>query len=219
MRRWAWLAAALAACSSPEPARISAVEQGRAVFEASKAGFSCATCHDLHAAERLLPGAPLAGVTERTSFWGGQENDLLRALNQCRTLFQQAPELSREEPEAARLYAYLESLTGSAEPWPFTVVQAITELPAGDAAAGRDAYRAACARCHEAEPPLADDIPRLPDDALARHAHYSAAEQRLVFVEKARHGAFFGYGGRMPPFSAEALSDAQLADVLAFLGL
>ena len=216
MRPWFCLVTTLAACSSPSPERISAVEQGRAVFQTPKSGFSCATCHAVEATGLLLPGAPLAGVTERPSFWGRQENDLLRAVNQCRVVFQLVPELRAEEPEAARLYAYLESLPGDAEPWPFTVVQEVAELPGGDAEAGGETYRAACAGCHEA---LGDDVPRLPDDALARHAHYSAAEQRLVFVEKARHGAFLGYGGRMPPFSAEALSDAQLADVLAYLDL
>ena len=36
-------------------------------------------------------------------------------------------------------------------------------------------------------------------------------------IEKVRHGKFFSVGGNMPLFSLEALSDAQLGDVLAYL--
>jgi thiosulfate dehydrogenase len=40
-----------------------------------------------------------------------------------------------------------------------------------------------------------------------------------VFVEKTRHGGFLGYGGTMPPFSLNVLSDEDLADLLTFLRL
>jgi thiosulfate dehydrogenase len=32
-----------------------------------------------------------------------------------------------------------------------------------------------------------------------------------------RHGKFYNVGGNMPLFSLEALSDAQLGDILAYL--
>lgn len=84
-------------------------------------------------------------------------------------------------------------------------------------------YDAACAHCHGAigsgDDRIATDLPRLPDDVLAAHRHYSAQDQRLVFIEKVRHGGFLGYPGRMPPFSVEALTDAQLSDMLAALGV
>jgi thiosulfate dehydrogenase len=41
----------------------------------------------------------------------------------------------------------------------------------------------------------------------------------LVFIEKVRHGGFLGYGGLMPPFSLEAMTDAELGALLSFLGL
>ena len=43
--------------------------------------------------------------------------------------------------------------------------------------------------------------------------------KQLVVIEKVRHGQFFGVGGSMPPYSQEALSDADLGALLAFLGL
>jgi len=59
----------------------------------------------------------------------------------------------------------------------------------------------------------------LPEDTLAEHAGYSLRSQRLVFIEKIRHGLFLGYGGDMPPFSKEQLSDAEISDVLEALGV
>jgi mono/diheme cytochrome c family protein len=44
------------------------------------------------------------------------------------------------------------------------------------------------------------------------------AELRLVFIGKARLGAFRG-GGSMPPFSREVLADEDLAGILAYLAL
>jgi len=40
-----------------------------------------------------------------------------------------------------------------------------------------------------------------------------------VFTEKIRHGLFLGYGGVMPPFSREVLSDQDVSDLLEALGV
>ncbi|HVJ14355.1 MAG TPA: hypothetical protein VM686_02900, partial [Polyangiaceae bacterium] len=81
----------------------------------------------------------------------------------------------------------------------------------------------ACRPCHgelgSGARRLSEVIPVLPDEAVAKHSSYSVEEQRLVFVEKVRHGRFFGYGGFMPPFSLEALPDERLADLLSALEL
>jgi thiosulfate dehydrogenase len=45
------------------------------------------------------------------------------------------------------------------------------------------------------------------------------AQSRAVVVEKVRHGKFFNLAGVMPFYAAETLSDAELADILAYLGL
>jgi thiosulfate dehydrogenase len=210
-----------------EAEHVTAQERGRELFHdgsTSATKASCASCHPLGSeADRIYPGADLRGVSSRSSFWGGQENDLLQAVNACRTLFQGLSALEPSTREAADLYAFLESLTGSPDPVPFTVVNSVLDLDPGDAERGRSTYAAACQPCHgEANAGaghLSAVIPVLPDDALAKHLSYSALEQRLVFVEKARHGRFFGYGGFMPPFSLEALPDRELADLLSALEL
>lgn len=192
--------------------------------------YSCRTCHEEQpgdASERLLPGAPLAGATLRTSFWGGQESDLLAALNACRGAFMGASSpLGAGSPEAAALYAYLLSLEpGSSEPVAFTVQRTIIDLPSGSAEAGLDLYDAACATCHGAPHTgagrLSTAVPVLPEESVAQHRElgYSDRLIRLVFIEKVRHGPFLGYGGSMPPFSVETLTDPDLADVLEALGV
>jgi thiosulfate dehydrogenase len=225
-----------AACSqapptNPEP---DLSELGHSLFnsgELSPSGlnsYSCATCHDLEASEDaplLKPGAPLAGVTGRALFWGGQENDLLRAINACRNYFMVASDPLAADSEPARaLYAYLSSLEpGDPHEQAFTVVRNIDPIPRGDAANGAGVYARACSYCHGSPHTGAGRLNErtsiLPEDTLLEHADYSPRTLRLVFTEKVRHGLFLGYGGDMPPFSAEVLSNEDLADVMEYLGI
>jgi thiosulfate dehydrogenase len=230
------LAAAAAACSSstePAPVHGTAIDHGRDLFRdratssSASNAFSCATCHAVEASDtvagaRVLPGGMLAGATQRTSFWGGQENDLLRSINDCRGFFMDAARpWTSDDDDARAVYAYLASLprTGNA-PVAFTPVTVVADLPAGDAAAGEAVFREACASCHggahDGNGRLASFIPRLPDDVAVTHGN--GAPLRLVFIEKVRHGAFVS-GGSMAPFSREALSDDRLASLLAYLRL
>lgn len=225
---------ALACGSGAQPTSFeTALAHGAAVFgdpnasESTQNRFACSTCHVAAPADEkglLLPGAPLAGVTNRPTFWAGQEDDLLRAVNACRTRFMGARDpWTRDDEEAKVLYAYLDSNPGPPTPAPFTVVQQITDLPAGDPARGAVVYAAACANCHGVRDAgfgrLTPRAPLLPAQTLADHAYLTPDEQRLVFVEKVRHGVFLGYSGTMPPFSLEVLSDAELGALLAYLGL
>ena len=228
--------AAFVACGCAPAAPEVTVARGRALFQAKGKGglspsslnrFACATCHDETAPAApatLKPGAPLAGATLRPSFWGGAENDLLASINACRAHFMAAgTPLAADDPDADALYLYLVSLEpGDARPAPFTVVSSVVDLPRGDAAAGRARYDGACAPCHGAPHDgagrIGSRVPVLPDQTVADHPGYAPALLRLVFLEKTRHGGFFGYGGDMPPFSREVLSDSALADILATLG-
>src|SRR4051812_39864745 len=126
----AWLCGSLlVACgASPDD---GAAPRGQALFE-SKAlsssslnDYTCATCHDLKAQPPppIKTGAALAGVTLRSSFWGGQENELLRAINDCRNFFMadNLPLLASDQ-DARALYAYLEGFEpGDDTPSPFSV--------------------------------------------------------------------------------------------------
>jgi len=244
MRRTSFLAGAsllaglLCACE-PEPKIVegSAADHGKALFsdptitETSANSFSCATCHatSADAAGPILPGAPLAGVTRRASYWGGMELELLRSVNHCLYYFMLSSRTwSAEEERAEATFAYLDALPAGPEDeaeWAFTVPVQITAPPAGDAAAGASVYTRACQNCHgdvkTGEGRLVARAPILPDQTLAEHplGTYTAEQRRLVFVQKTRHGGFLGYGGQMPPFSLEVLSDEQMADLLSFLGV
>jgi mono/diheme cytochrome c family protein len=232
------LSVTVAAClgSEPESGHGTAVDHGRALFADPKASpsasnaFACGTCHraEQSTVTRLEPGAPLVGVTERKSFWGGQRVDLLESINDCRAFFMDArTPWTRDDEDARAMYAFLAQLaplspaTSSAGAVPFTVVMPV-DLSSGDRQRGALAYDLACKGCHgtvhDGSGRLATFIPVLPDQVVAEHAALTPAELRVVFVTKARSGAFRG-GGSMPPFSREVLSDEDLAGIVAFFGL
>ena len=123
------------------------------------------------------------------------------------------------------MYAFLAQLATTAPgPQVFTLVSNPIDLPAGDPKRGAIAYDLACKTCHgtvhDGAGKLATFIPVLPDEVVRSHAplSLSPAQLRLVFVTKARLGAFRG-GGSMPPFSREVLADDDLAGILAFFAL
>lgn len=226
-------------CGSSETqiVQASAEEHGKALFSdptltgTAANSYSCASCHALNPATSgpILPGAPLAGVTRRPSYWGGTEVELLRSLNHCLYYFmlENAPVAATDE-RAEALYAYLDALPSTQadeQPWPFTIVTTIEPLPLGDASKGKVGYERACQSCHGAlktgEGRIVPRAPVLPDQTLAEHpiGQYTDEERRLVFIQKTRHGGFLGYGGQMPPFSTELLSDEELSDLLAFMGV
>lgn len=233
--KWAILigTAATLSCSAPADS-TDGVARGEALFRSRALStsrinlYTCATCHDatVEASEQVKTGAVLAGATLRPSFWGGQSNDLLHAVDECRSNFMGASEpLRADEPNAVALYQYLASLElGSPQPVAFTTVRIIDDaLERGDAANGALLYDRACGYCHgaisTAAGRLGERVPRLPADGITEHEGYTPRLLRLVFIEKVRHGKFFGYGGDMPPFSLEVLSDAELSDILEALGL
>jgi thiosulfate dehydrogenase len=223
------LSLSAAACSS---AAESDVERGNTLFEtpaaSSQYAFSCSTCHDASAVAAvapLRPGAPLAGVADRPTFWGGQENDLLESINDCSRLFMEQKEpLTSDDANAAALYAYLRSLApGNTSAFAFSLLGAISDVPRGDADAGQRVFTRACVQCHgimhEGTGRLSAGIPILPEDTLTDHAEFDVETQRLIFIEKIRHGVFYGYGGEMPPFSRELMTDQDVSDLLEALGV
>jgi mono/diheme cytochrome c family protein len=227
---------ALVACSSTktdvEVDHGTVVDHGRALFADPKASpsasntFSCATCHPSETpppSPRAFPGAPMDGVTSRKSFWGGQSQDLLESINDCRTSFMDArTPWTNDDEDARAMYTYLASRAGDGAPVPFTVLVREDDLPAGDPSIGKTVYGLACAVCHgslhDGEGRLASFIPRLPDEVDAQHAGFAIADRRAVYRRKIREGAFRDAAGSMPPFSREALPDDSVAALLAFLG-
>lgn len=226
------LAVGCAACAGETTeVVVTAEERGTALFADPSLGregnvVACADCHATTLGGGAgLPGADLENVASRIHWWGGQEDDLLGAVNQCLFWFMGRPTpLADDDPEGVDLYAYLASLDGNDDgaPRPFTIGE-VAWPGEGDAARGAPIYERSCAWCHGAihtgEGGESPSAPILPEDTLASHplGDYTEETRRLVFVEKVRHGPFFGYGGTMPPFSLEVISDAELADLLTFM--
>ena len=225
-------ASILVACNDDPPVETrTAVQRGAGLFADPKLSpntfnpFSCALCHAPGPVpgDKRLAGGSLAGVAKRTSFWAGQETTLLDSVNVCLGSFlSDAAGLTPTDDRAISLYAYLASLEGDGAPVPFTVVQAITDIPNGDAARGAVVWDQACRVCHGDPHTAAGQLAGLdiviPEATIAEHTP-KGDDVRLIVIEKVRHGSFLGYSGRMPPFSREVLSDAELADVLTYLGL
>ncbi len=229
------------ACSSPAASPDERAEGERlvsspALSPAALNFVACTSCHPTGLepkTDRIYPGAPLAGALSRPSFWGGQVDDALYAVNACRSYFMYADvPWTREDPQARAVYVYLADLDRKAPPslrqaQPFTPVTIIETVARGDASRGASTYKHACLPCH-GQVSTGDGRPstrpaRLPDETIAGHNYLLRSggfdAVRLVFIEKIRHGGFYGYGGSMPPFSKEALPDGDVADILAYLKL
>jgi thiosulfate dehydrogenase len=224
----AWL---LAGCTRHPSAveRGAALASDPALSRSMYNAFACTTCHPVRAGEgdRLLPGAALAGATVRPSYWGGTIVDLFEAVSTCYQQFMRGGRLDRASDDATALYAYLDSL--SAEPGarteavPFTPVRLTTPPAAGDAARGQATHARACSSCH-GQP--GSGLGRIGESSIlpdaierthSRAAGYTEETIRHVIVQKVRSGGYLGFGGVMPPFSREVLTDEEVADIVSFL--
>jgi len=226
----------LAGCAQEPQQRVEEVlakDYGKELFNDPKLsetlfnnGFSCATCHATSDDDaRILPGHNLAGVTQRARLWGGNERELLTAVNFCFRYFMRGQPLTRDEEKSKALYEYLASLPVPADNSvrPYSVVKNVQDVPRGDVTRGQAVYDGACKSCHGAihsgEGRISETASVLPEVANDYDALFPGVPHSLVFVEKVRHGQFFGVGGNMPLFSTETLSDGDLGALLAYLGL
>ncbi len=216
--------ALIAGCSE------SALQYGKSLYsspsasDAASNAFSCATCHDVGTTPTgLRPGYTLYDAAARPTWWGGFETELLNAMNDCVTFFMAGDALAATDEKSRALHLYLESLApdASSPALPLTVVQQIVDVPSGDPAEGKRLWDTGCANCHGAPHTGAGRLTTLasivPDDSLSAHGTDPKTGARPVVIEKVRHGKFFMVGGKMPLFSLEALSDAQLGSILAYL--
>ena len=132
-----------------------------------------------------------------------------------------------ESDDLHALYEYLLELSppgASDEPFDFTVVEQVADVPRGDAARGEEVFARSCEHCHGAAHSggdgsiLRETVP-LPEETEDYETEFPGVDPSLVVIEKVRHGRFFNIGGEMPLFSLEALSDEQLGDLLEYLEL
>jgi thiosulfate dehydrogenase len=215
---------------------IPAAERGAELFndpafaDSEFNRVSCATCHQTEATpdpSRIDTGYSLYGVAGRSAYWGNQVYNLAQAVNTCLIYFMQGRALVEESDDARALYEYLLSITpdgAPSEPLPMTVIETIQAVPQGDASAGEAIYRNACSRCHgqahSGEGNITEPEVILPEYAIDNYpTDFPGIPPGLVIIEKVRHGRFFEVGGHMPFYSTEAMSDQQVGDLLAFLGL
>jgi thiosulfate dehydrogenase len=209
--------------------------------------FSCATCHavavdlaaptgDRHVGP-IYPGDNLFDAVYRPSWWGGYEVRLIDALNYCEVEFMAGAALSADDNRARALFEYLRSVSPDdpSAALPLTVVKVVNDLSAlrgdADSTRGSDVYGRACRGCHgephSGEGKIGPKTTVVPEDTINGQvcnplpATYPTAQAcaRAIVVEKVRHGKFFNIGGNMPLYSAETISDAEIADILAYLGL
>lgn len=221
------LALCLVSCGDDGP--VKAADYGAQLFadpgfsDSQFNSFSCQTCHgESDDAPRVAGG--LEGVVQRKSWWGGYSPRLIDAVNVCFELFMRGAPLDEADPRGRALYEYLVSISPApAQPErPLTFVENVAPLPKGDPVRGRDVYNHVCHECHGAPHSgyqrLARSVAIIPEASIG-FALDLKVDPGLVVVEKVRHGRFFGVGGTMPPFAREALSDADLSAVVAYLGL
>jgi thiosulfate dehydrogenase len=223
----------LASCSekvehrSPEQRGEAIVSDPRGISPSQFNPFSCNTCHAKPGDDpaRRFPGAPLEGAASRPSFWGGRFTSLADAVGECVTHFQRATDFDPQSDPARDLYSYLVKIgsTGQTGARPFTIVRSAVDIPRGDAGRGANVWNVACRTCH-GEPRsgagrLSDQISIVPEATRAEHGKEGPDVVRVVVIEKIRHGSYLGFPGTMPPFSTEVLSDPEIGDLLAYLGL
>jgi thiosulfate dehydrogenase len=203
------------------------------------------TCHEATATPdptRIDPGYNLYGVLARERTWGGTVERLEDAVGACLTYYMRQPESQPFDPSAdaaLALYDFLASVTPAGSPtatMPMTIVEDIKPIAMGDATRGEAVYKAACVRCHgeahtgrgsiiQPAPVVLPEFTSLCVDGKAGIGAgcyqnvFPGVAAGLVVIEKTRHGRFFNIGGTMPFYSVEALTDAQIGDMLAYLNL
>ena len=226
-RTFLGLALALGACTS-----LPASTYGEQLFNDPQfAGSqfnqsSCATCHSTREGDlRILSGGSLLNVVSRPSYWGGKLPRLIDAVSFCYVYFMRGPDpLSPAEPRSRALYEYLATLgtPATAPPVPMSLVLTTRDVPRKDKLRGENVYRSACFSCHgeliTGRGRSSELASLLPSVAQQYPALFPGVSPALVFIEKIRHGQFFGVGGNMPLFSKETLGDEDLGALLTYLG-
>jgi thiosulfate dehydrogenase len=222
---------AAAACGGD----ISGAERGAEVFESTDLSpsdlnvFSCATCHTADEGAGPTDGHPgyrMFGVAARTRYWGEDYGLLRDAVDACLVFFMKGEPLDPEAEDFHALYEYLLSITpdgAPGDPYGFTVIENVEDVPRGDAGRGEEVYARSCQRCHgqafSADGSILREEVNLPGVTESYPQEFPGVAPSLVVIEKVRHGRFFGIGGEMALFSEEALSDGDLGDLLSYLEL
>lgn len=181
--------------------------------------FACANCHALSEPAPdgfLRPGHPIGDATKRASFKNGQITELREAVNTCRVEWMVATPYEADDPNWLALEGYLASQApaGDAEPISYEIVQPPVDLMGGDPMEGQEVFNTRCIVCHGTDaagtiraPQLVGDL--LDAETIGRRVRTSGSPTSPTY-----NGLT---GGRMPFWSADRLSDAELVDIVAFV--
>ena len=193
--------------------------------------FACADCHALAEDGNNLddlgyrrPGHPIGDAARRPHFKNTQLTAFVDAANSCLDEWMGTTIVWNNNSEDYQaLKAYLTSNdtgTGEAQPLTYTIKAADTPAEQGEVEAGRLAFNKTCAICHGENADFANNprgidiryISNSPGDAaaVARKVRRSGRTTSQVYDDLV--------GGIMPFWSAERLSDQELADITVFLG-
>ena len=180
--------------------------------------FACATCHALsEPAEDGLrrPGHPIGDATRRPSYKNGQLATFIEAANLCATEWMGASPFVSDDPRFLDLVAFLDrDAPESAPALSYDIVEPASAF-AGVSAAGQALFNSSCTVCHGNN---AAGTIRAPSLAFTELAPDYVA-RRIRTSGNATSPTYGGLtGGRMPFWSAQRLSDTEVADLVAFLG-
>lgn len=221
------LGLALVAVVSVAGAKPDAVSRGRVLFNdpsMGKNGISCAGCHAIVEDEAaqgdglIRAGHTLFGVAQRPHWRGDTRRTALptlaRAIDVCVQLFQGGSGLAPEQ--GRELEQYLATLSGKTRPGPLQIQPALEanldyerdKYLGGDADRGRTAFYRACSSCH----------PR--GGKGLGPALYGKSRTEIALRTREGNGLLRGSreaGAWMPFYGKDRLTDAEVADIAAFV--
>jgi mono/diheme cytochrome c family protein len=171
----------------------------------------------------ILPAHGLGDVVARPSYFNGATSDLLEAINHCRADWMDAPPLLEEDDAYRSQLTFLESFWPQGLPAPalqYNIVAPTDTSPSqGDPLLGCELFERTCKSCHGSlglglgtiAPSIWSGLP----SSLAWRQRIRLSGPNLVLVPDTLHNGLLG--NRMPFWSAQRLSDAQVENLVAYL--
>jgi mono/diheme cytochrome c family protein len=210
--------------SDGEPPEFGEMSEGETLYR-TRVGdgntFACETCHALSepADDGLRrAGHPIGDAAARATYKNGELRELREAVNSCLVEWMNAEPWSADDERWVALSEFLEGLAppSGADDVRFEIVAppSAEVLASGDPVAGRETFNATCATCHAKDgggsllaPPIAGL--GLDPEYIARRVRTSGRSESAVYDGLT--------GGVMPFWSAERMSDTELADIATWL--
>ncbi|HGG57715.1 MAG TPA: c-type cytochrome [Nannocystis exedens] len=198
--------------------------QGEALYSQPVAdgnSFACETCHALSEPSVdgiRRPGHALGDATRRPNWKNGIHVDMREAVNSCLTEWMNAEPWTASDERWIALYDFLDAQApaGDAPPLSFKIVAPPTQLDGGDADAGQILFNQSCVICHGQDGIGTNQAP--PVTGQGQAADYVA--RRVRTSGRADSSVYTGLtGGVMPFWAADRLSDDELRDLIAYLGI